>query len=142
MKVDVAERWVAALRSGEYPQGHGALYVADDGEDTGFCCLGVLCDLYAKETGLGQWRERTDYDGHTLTSRGFVSVNSHPVSGGAVGLPPYEVTEWAGLKDPSPQFFDGQHQTSLVALNDGNSRVQRVGFAEIASAIEAHVEEL
>lgn len=32
--------WVAALRSGEYKQGHRALHLGDT-----FCCLGVACDI-------------------------------------------------------------------------------------------------
>jgi hypothetical protein len=33
--------WVAKLRSGEYQQCQGVLKT-----DSGFCCLGVLCDIY------------------------------------------------------------------------------------------------
>lgn len=35
---DIAERWVSALRSGEYRQGAGCLHT----EDGKYCCLGVL----------------------------------------------------------------------------------------------------
>lgn len=35
------KEWVAALRSGNYKQGQGALRVDDC-----FCCLGVACDLF------------------------------------------------------------------------------------------------
>lgn len=35
---NIAERWVAALRSGEYRQGAGCLHT----EDGKYCCLGVL----------------------------------------------------------------------------------------------------
>jgi hypothetical protein len=37
--------WLAALRSGEYPQGRGALR-NKQGE---FCCLGVACDIEEKK---------------------------------------------------------------------------------------------
>lgn len=40
MDADLKDRWLAALRSGTYAQGQGNLRDA-----TGFCCLGVLCDL-------------------------------------------------------------------------------------------------
>ena len=53
---EVIKRWVAALRSGEYKQARHALKT-----DTGFCCLGVLCDLAAKDGG-SQWALRSpDY---------------------------------------------------------------------------------
>ena len=38
---------IDALKSGEYKQGTGCLKKGDR-----FCCLGVACDLYAKENGL------------------------------------------------------------------------------------------
>lgn len=38
---ELKSRWLAALRSGEYKQGRGALRVGDK-----YCCLGVLCNLY------------------------------------------------------------------------------------------------
>lgn len=37
---EVKAKWVAALRSGNYPQTKGRLRDAN-----GFCCFGVLCDL-------------------------------------------------------------------------------------------------
>ncbi len=40
---DLAKKWVAALRSGEYKQTHGTLH-----NDGGFCCLGVLCDIQGR----------------------------------------------------------------------------------------------
>jgi len=40
MDNDLKQKWVTALRSGDYRQGQGHLHA--DGE---FCCLGVLCDV-------------------------------------------------------------------------------------------------
>lgn len=42
------EKWVTALRSGEYKQGMGMLHAVENGSDK-FCCLGVLCDVYNKQ---------------------------------------------------------------------------------------------
>ena len=42
----VIKRWVKALRAGKYEQTTGDLK-----NDEGFCCLGVLCDLAAKDGG-------------------------------------------------------------------------------------------
>lgn len=44
MNNDVKEKWVAALRSGEYEQGTRML-----SRDNKFCCLGVLCKLSGLE---------------------------------------------------------------------------------------------
>ena len=47
---EIKDRWIAALRSGKYPQAQKALRVrydddSDDGGEDSFCCLGVLCDI-------------------------------------------------------------------------------------------------
>ena len=48
MDPTIKARWVAALRSGDYNQGHGRLHTKENGISS-FCCLGVLCDLANKE---------------------------------------------------------------------------------------------
>lgn len=52
MKQELKDKWIAALRSGEYQQGRAQLY----DEATGaFCCLGVLCkvaDIAISEDGI------------------------------------------------------------------------------------------
>ena len=66
----VFRKWLKALRSGKYDQVQGQLREAeydydDDDYDAepkltnvvGFCCLGVLCDIAAKDGGR-QWGER------------------------------------------------------------------------------------
>lgn len=60
LKEDVKEKWLAALRSEEYEQCTGRLRIRDTNQ---YCCLGVLCDVYAKETGEGEWKE---YNKHGL----------------------------------------------------------------------------
>lgn len=44
MNKDVKDKWVSALRSGEYEQGVGYLCL-----DGCYCVMGVLVDLYNKE---------------------------------------------------------------------------------------------
>lgn len=56
MNAKIKRKWVSALRSGDYTQGKNKL--AHRGS---YCCLGVLCDLYTKETGK-KWRDRKDED--------------------------------------------------------------------------------
>ena len=53
MKKRVKKLWVEALRSGGYKQGRKRLRYGDT-----YCCLGVLCDLYRKETGEGKWNKQ------------------------------------------------------------------------------------
>lgn len=40
MDPEIKKKWVSALRSGKYPQNHGALRY-----EGSFCALGVLCDV-------------------------------------------------------------------------------------------------
>ena len=79
MNQAIKTQWIAALRSGEYAQGVGALRTSQ-----GFCCLGVLCDLHSK-TGLGTW-----------------NIASY---GGSSDILPEKVAEWAALSQ-SPWIND------------------------------------
>lgn len=50
MKKEIKAMWVKALRSGKYKKATGQLRKTDEAnEPTGYCCLGVLSDLYLKE---------------------------------------------------------------------------------------------
>lgn len=105
MNAEIKQRWVAALRSGEYKQGTGILH-----RDDKYCCLGVLCDLHAKETD-GEW---TTYDDWT-----YSYLNS-------VGLLPRTVCAWSGIDYELP------NENELIALNDTKGK----DFNEIADFIE------
>jgi hypothetical protein len=50
MKAETKSQWVAALRSGQYKQGHHRLRMGDT-----YCCLGVFCDLF----GGGHWEQKS-----------------------------------------------------------------------------------
>ena len=51
MKKEIADKWIAALRSGEYKQGIGELH--DTGNNS-YCCLGVLCKVMDSPIKEGQ----------------------------------------------------------------------------------------
>lgn len=54
---DLKARWVAALRSGEFPQGHG--YLLNDGR---YCCLGVLASVYGEpENRIGGYHSISSF---------------------------------------------------------------------------------
>lgn len=118
----VKEKWIKALRSGEYKQGRNQLKEGDC-----FCCLGVLTDLYAKEKGL-TW-------GYQFME------GSEPVYGSAV-LPHLRVLKWAGLKTANPLVAvpesikgkTGRNCDSLAAMNDRGCT-----FDQIADVIEEQV---
>lgn len=102
MNPEIKAKWLAALRSGEYKQGRGELRNGDS-----FCCLGVLCDLHSKDSGIA-------WDGaYYLTG---------------IGLPPPEVWEWANLPEQDPKL-DGFH---ITGLNDEHG----FSFNQLADIIE------
>lgn len=75
----VKKLWLDALRSGEYNKGKGTLKRGDK-----FCCLGVLTDLYRKETGNGYWVGGQFYnDKDEIIGQNFLAE---------------DVIKWAGLR--------------------------------------------
>lgn len=105
MKANIKERWLAALRSGDYKQGTDRLRI----ENT-FCCLGVLCDLYAQET-------KTDWIVDEIGNYEFLE---------GWGALPLDVQDWAQL----PQIM-GRY---ISSLNDEGKR-----FEELADLIEQEI---
>jgi hypothetical protein len=109
----VKEKWLKALRSGDYQQGRGALR-----KDEAFCCLGVLCDFYGRETGE-EWQE-----GHCDEDD---DCRDWEIAGGTALLPS-DVVIWAGLGDENPIVKDH----SLADWNDSKG----ASFPVIADLIE------
>jgi hypothetical protein len=124
MDVEVKRRWIAALRSGKYPQGQGCLR-----KDSGYCCMGVLCDLY--DSNL--WRSQKSF---------------YSFQGERWYLSPY-ILFWSGLTANNPdvmvacqecdsaQPFEcecvgGMTKATLSKLNDE----YRWSFDRIADIIE------
>lgn len=51
MKIALKNRWIAALRSGDYKQNKGSLRREHNGK-VSHCCLGVLCEISPKMLSL------------------------------------------------------------------------------------------
>lgn len=105
MNKEIKEKWIKALRSGEYKQGKNVLRRRDNT----FCCLGVLCDLYIKETGKLQWK---DSDHEYLFQ---IDENTCFL--------PLDVRKWSDLT---------QKRATLMEMNDELDK----SFNEIADYIE------
>ena len=114
MKKEIAEKWAAALRSGDYKQRQNAL---SNGTRTEHCCLGVLCELAILD-GLG-----------LLVSSGELGTTY----GGNAGLLPHTVKLWAGVSSDSGSF----NGSNLGREND-----KGVSFDGIATLIDHHQAEL
>lgn len=122
MKKDIADRWVAALRSGEYRQTTEALRNCK-----GFCCLGVLVDIYLDTSPDATVKQR-----ETWTEGEFWV----PHAGGYYenAVLPSIVREWAGMKFSDGALGEGKY---LTAMNDTG-----MSFSEIADVIEDRWEDL
>lgn len=105
---------VAALRSGKFEQAHNQLRAGDR-----FCCLGVACEIYRRETSGGQW-----------SGSYFHSENS---SGHWLDLPA-AVANWLGGCNSGFDVTIGGTEDSLANHNDHGRT-----FAEIADALEQQV---
>lgn len=123
MNPEIKEKWLAALRSGEYEQGQGHLRQQDADGVNKFCCLGVLCELAVTE---GMIPAANNRDTHVYSYGPLEAVH----------MPPDTVEEWAGLDHDetkvNPQgFLESSVYGKLPALNDAGTT-----FAEIADLIE------
>lgn len=125
MNNEIKQRWLSALRSGEYEQAKGALRRAKGG----FCCLGVLCDLWLKEKGQ-EWQT----EGFDPVDQVYFDLEC-PTCEGTGDLLPIEVQEWAGLSEMNPTLPAHKYsQQSIAGLNDSGW-----SFGEIANVIEAEL---
>lgn len=112
--------WVAALRSGKYPQTTGMLRT-----ETGYCCLGVRCEISNVE-----WKR--DYIDGTFSTEN-----------GGEGVPnPADIGEdiWAILMQvvfPCHIEYncDGTFMSCLTTMND----VDELTFPQIADWIEKYL---
>jgi len=120
-KVIVKRRkaWAEALMSGKYAQVKGGLRRGDS-----FCCLGVACDLYAKDTGDGKWYKRNQH----IRVYEFWSKDCEYDHEGDTETPPDIVRAYYGL--------DTLEQDDLITAND----VLDLNFTEIAQLILFPVE--
>ena len=115
MNADIAKKWVDALESGEYLQTTGCLLQKGD-VDCAFCAVGVLVDLYVRDTNA-EWQFDNDEE--------FGYMNGYYMT-----LPP-EVAKWAGINDDERHLIEIASD-GVVGLNDTYCKT----FPEIAMFIK------
>jgi hypothetical protein len=111
VREEIANKWTAALCSGEYKQGS---FTLRDRKNR-FCCLGVLTDLYIKENGR-EWDGEQFRDHYAFNGFGAVLSNA--------------VLAWAGMRGESGERYD-KNLPSLSELND-----RGISFNRIAELIQ------
>ena len=119
------KRWIAALRSGEYPQGCGFLRHYNPTVGELFCCMGVLADL----ADVGKWRAKRSTFGYHPYLTEDSSLQGHLDA---------RLMDWVGLRTGLGKFTDEEGEACyLTELND-----RGVPFPKIADIIEAEPEGL
>ncbi len=122
MKEEVAKKLVEAARSGRYKQTTGCLRkvtrvvesgVAVGEEQSCFCILGIVCDLFAQEHEFAKWQtemlgpEKRREAGFVADSRFdlFSNIENNPLLRAASQITnksetslPKAVSEWSGLQ--------------------------------------------
>ena len=120
LKPEIKEKWVTALTSGEYTQGREQLKTPDGN----YCCLGVLCDLYIKETQRGEWDRQM-----IVIPDGVNGYSEHESL-----LLPETVAVWSGV-----MYNDA---SQLANLNDGvteDEPTDPMTFVQIAEYIKENL---
>ena len=135
MNSKIKEAWVNALRSGKYEQGSEKLRSV-----SGYCCLGVLCDLYAQEhnvewefRGYGEYGDETNPQ--PMDYWYFKNQSEYL---------PESVMNWAELKthNPTVRVYDENsddvdtcyYDNEIANVNDSG-----YSFNQIADIIEAQL---
>jgi hypothetical protein len=96
-KASAVRRWISALKSGKYNQAQHGLR-----SSTGFCCLGVACDLYDP----AGWKKKSN--SHAFTYKG------------RVGFIPESVARYFGIH--------GTDQSVLANMNDSGVPFNKIAL--------------
>lgn len=115
---EAINKWIEALRSGEYKQGYYRLRTYSKKEDT-FCCLGVACDVLKDELD-GEWVQKADDYTFEVSDDQFHGQEYMPDV----------VVEYIGLPE---RFLNDD----LSELNDR----ENYSFRQIANKLENKLEE-
>jgi hypothetical protein len=136
MNSQVKEKWIDALRSGKYEQGSEKLRGYE-----GYCCLGVLCDLYAQEQNK-EW----DFRGYSENSEEeSPDKMDYWYFDGESEFLPDSVREWAGMAvsnplvrvDVSPEDYEDEwFWTPYEMIEIANLNDSGYTFEELSKLIQ------
>lgn len=112
MKAELKQRWLNALRSGNYQQGSGYL-----NRQERYCCLGVLCDVYSYKK--------------VQATLSFCSYNGRPTNLDSIMLHEVGLTEANHRR--LIRMNDGYYS------NNSDDEITPQSFEVIADWIEANV---
>lgn len=133
MDIELKNKWLAALRSGQYTQTQGMLKSCE----SGFCCLGVLADIMED----AKWSPETTYPGQNSIDCKF-SINGDTIESDE-DLP-WNVAVQLGLDKKvmavDPIFpEDGEFETDLMSYLMSLNDTHKWDFNKIADYIEENL---
>lgn len=112
-----AQKWVAALRSGNYQQARNTLRSLK-----GYCCLGVACEVYRIEHPGVDWQAMEV--GTVFSFESYTRVL------------PDSVRDWLGLATHVGRYSEDTDSTEDIDLTAAND--SGLSFAAIADIIESN----
>ena len=127
MLTEPQQQFLDNLLSGEFVQGTGALRR----NDNTWCCLGVACETYRRETREGEWNLWNSSE----ISYEFILDGRHEDS-----VMPWEVARWLGLESQNPYIADDGYTNTAAEYNDGTAllgeEVVKWDFTKIAEGFK------
>jgi predicted transcriptional regulator len=129
MKKKIADKWIAALKSGNYKQGKYRLHSGDC-----FCALGVLCDVAEKE-GIAE-RKILNTRANILVGYYVKDNNPDVIQFASYAELDDGMLKWSGIKDSRATLADKTQ--SVANLNDNEDK----SFEEIADFIKKNYKNL
>lgn len=114
MNKEIKEKWLKALRSGDYEQGEECLR-----KEEKYCCLGVLCDIIKKDLSL-DWIKKEDQE---IFQFGDYENDDEVL--------PFLVFKYCELDGRDPIIYIGGRGRNISDLNDNGYT-----FEVIADLIE------
>lgn len=123
----IKEKWLSALRSGNYKQGKRCLHNKDT--DT-YCCLGVLCDIAVKEKVIPPPIEYV---------HGESALDSYGKSDeiDSAFLLPESIVKWSGI--PRGGFIMNPANKQVVMYELTSMNDNGIPFKKIADIIEEYL---
>lgn len=120
MNKSLQERWVKALTDGSYPQTQNVLR-----DETGYCCLGVACDLLDPK-GWGKLDEVTyTCGGGSASSKklafGWNNTSSASIAGlcTSIGIEPFDLRRLVNANDAGESFSEIAKIVANIGTRDG-----------------------
>ena len=113
------QKWVKALRSGDYEQGYGLMRTKDDK----YCVMGVACDI----SGLGEWKLGRGVGGYY--SEAYAYKIEEAMHFGYLSI---DVADYYGLNEENGSYWKNEVLSTLTSEND-----EKVSFNDLAYIIES-----